>query len=86
MKLNKNFLVHKTANETIIVPSGKAKFSGVVRGNVTLGVILDLLQKGMTTEEIISNMKERYDASDEVIRNDVVTTVSQLREIGAIDD
>ena len=45
LKLNKNFLVHKTDKETIVVPTGKAEFSGVVKGNQTLGTILDLLKR-----------------------------------------
>ncbi|MBQ1659836.1 MAG: PqqD family protein [Clostridia bacterium] len=85
MKLNKNFLVHKTDKETIVVPTGKAEFSGVVKGNQTLGTILDLLKKDTTIEKIVDSMLKEYDAPREVIEKDVRTTVSRLREIGAID-
>ncbi len=85
LKLNKNFLVHKTDKETIVVPTGKAEFSGVVKGNQTLGTILDLLKKDTTIEKIVDSMLKEYDAPREVIEKDVRTTVSRLREIGAID-
>lgn len=85
MKLNKNFLVHKTGNETIVVPTGKANFSGVIRGNETLGTILDLLKKDTTEEKVIAAMRKEYDAPEGVIEADVRSTVSRLREIGAID-
>ena len=52
MKLNKNFLVHKTGKDTVIVPTGNAGFSGVVKGNETLGIILDLLKKDTTEKDI----------------------------------
>lgn len=86
MKLNQNFLVHKTNSDTIIVPTGKAEFSGVVKGNQTLGLILDLLKKDTTEQEIVNAITEEYDAPREVIENDVKTTVSRLRKIGAIDE
>ena len=86
MKLNKNFLIHNTKNETVIVPTGKADFSGIVRGNSTLGVILELLQKDITEEEIIKALEKEYDAPKEVIRDDVIETLDRLRKIGAIDD
>ena len=85
LKLNKNFLVHKTDKETIVVPTGKAEFSGGVKGNQTLGTILDLLKKDTTIEKIVDSMLKEYDAPREVIEKDVRTTVSRLREIGAID-
>ena len=85
MKLNKNFLVHKTGNDTIIVPTGNADFSGVVKGNKTLGAILDLLKKDTTEEHIIEEMMKIYDAPREIIESDVRKTISSLKGIGAID-
>lgn len=86
MKLNKNFLVHKTGSDTIVVPTGNAGFSGVVKGNETLGVILDLLKEGTTVQQIVDTMTDQYDAPCEVIEKDVITTISGLHKIGAIDD
>lgn len=85
MKLNKNFLVHKTGNDTIVVPTGDAGFSGVVKGNETLGAILDLIQNDNTEEGVIESMLKEYDAPREVIEKDVRETLSRLKEIGAID-
>lgn len=85
MKLNKNFLVHRTENDTVVVPTSDAGFSGVVKGNETLGAILDLLKKDTTEESIIESMMKVYDAPREIIQKDVKTTISRLKEIGAID-
>lgn len=85
MKLNKNFLVHRTGNDTIVVPTGEADFSGVVKGNETLGAILEFLKKDATEESIIESMLREYDAPREIIEKDVKTTISRLKEIGAID-
>lgn len=93
MRLNKNFLIHNNADEAILVPTGKAEFSGVVRGNKTFGSVLVILHdgstgkaEGVTEDDIVADMKERFDAPDEVIRNDVKKVIAELRKIGAIED
>ena len=85
MKLNKNFLVHTTGNDTVVVPTADAGFSGVIKGNETLGAILDLLKKDTTEENMIESMLKVYNAPRDIIENDVKTTISRLKEIGAID-
>lgn len=85
MKLNKNFLVHTTGNDTVVVPTGDAGFSGVVKGNETLGAILDLMKKDTTEQNIIESMLKVYDVPREIIEKDVRTAINRLKEIGAID-
>lgn len=85
MKLNKDFLVHNTRGDSLLVPTGKAGFSGVVRGNKTLGSVLELLKYDTTEEAIVAAMCEKYDAPKEVIERDVHQALSELRKIGAID-
>lgn len=53
MKLKKEFLSHNSDGEVYLIPAIGAGFSGMVKGNKTLGVILDLL-KDDTTEEAIA--------------------------------
>ena len=44
MKLNPDFVVHNTGEETLLVPTARAPFHGLVQGNKTLDVILGCLQ------------------------------------------
>lgn len=85
MKLNKNFLVHKSGKDTVIVPTGNAGFLGLIKGNETLGVIVDLLKTDTTEQQLIDQMTKQFDAPREVIEKDVKSVVSRLKEIGAID-
>lgn len=85
MKLNENFIVHTENGETLLVPTAEASFSGVVRGNKTLGVILGCLENGATRDEIIRELDDRFEAEDGEIENDVDSVLARLREIGAID-
>lgn len=86
MKLNENFIVHTENDETLLVPTAEASFSGIVRGNKTLSLILAFLEKGTTRDEIVRSLKERFDAPDGEIEADVDKTLANLREIGAIDE
>ena len=86
MKLNKNFLLHNTEDEAILVPTGRADFSGVVRGNRTLGAVLELLKTETTEEAVVTAMRERFDAPKDAVENDVAKVLSELRKIGALDE
>ena len=86
MKLNKEFLLRNTGSESILVPSGSAGFSGVVRGNKTLGAVLELLKEETTETEMISVLKTRFDAPDGAVEKDVAKVLAELRLIGALDE
>lgn len=80
MKLNKDFLFHNTGTESVLVPTGKADFSGVVRGNSTLGAVLELLQTDTTEEKIILTLRSHFDAPEGAIEKDVVKVLAELRK------
>ena len=86
MKLKNDFITHDTGTESLLVPTGAAEFSGLVKGNKTLGAILALLKQETTEEEIIATMKARFDAPVEVITRDVKKALAELRKIGAIEE
>lgn len=86
MKLKKEFITHDTGKESLLVPTGNADFSGLVRGNKTLGAILALLKEDTTEEAIVAAMKERFDAPEDVIARDVKKALAELRKIGALDE
>ena len=48
MKLNHNFIVHNTGDETLLVPTAEAPFHGLIQGNKTLEFILNCLQEDTT--------------------------------------
>ncbi len=86
MKLKKEFITHDTGTESLLVPTGGAGWSGLVKGNKTLGAILSLLKEDTTEDAVIAAMKERFDAPAEVIARDVKKALSELRRIGALDE
>lgn len=86
MKLKKEFIPHETGSESLLIPAGGAGFSGLVKGNKTLGVILGLLKEETTEEKIIAEMKQHFDAPEDKITADVKKALKELCKIGAIDE
>ena len=86
MKLNADFYLYRDREDTVLVPAGGASFSGLVRGNRTLGVILELLEKDTTEEAIVAEIRARFDAPEDAVERDVSKTLEQLRAIGALDE
>lgn len=86
MKLNKNFVVHKSGKETLLVPLGGAKFSGIVKGNNTTGKVLEMLNENTTEQKIVASLRSEFEAPECVIEKDVKNILSQLRKIGALDE
>ena len=85
MKLNEKFITHCSGDESFLVPAGNAGFSGIVRGNKTLGAILELLKTEINEKEIVSAIRRRFDASEGAVEQDVSRVLEELRRIGALD-
>ena len=86
MKLSKNFVTRNSSRDSLLVPTGKADFAGLVRGNKTLGAILELLKKDTDEAAIIKALCARFDAPEAVIAADVEKALTELRKIGALEE
>jgi hypothetical protein len=84
MKLKDEFITHNSDDESMLIPTADAKFSGIVRGNKTMGKIIDMLKEETTEDEIVSRMLEIYDIPEEIVRNDVKMVIENLTNIGAL--
>ncbi len=85
MKLKTGFIVHNTDTESILVPAGGAGWSGIVKGNKTMGAILGLLKEDTTEAAVIDAMKCRFDGPEDAIARDVKKVITELQKIGALD-
>ena len=85
MKLKKEFITHNTGSESMLVSTGKASFSGMVKGNKTVGEIFELLKTSTTEAEIVKALRAKYDAPEGVIERDVRKVLVELKNIGALE-
>ena len=86
MKLNSGFIAHNDGENMLLVSTGAAKFSGLVRSNRTAGFIISCLETDTTEEEIAAKMQQKWNVDEDTAKRDVGSIIRRLREIGAIDD
>lgn len=86
MKLKNSFITQDFGSEHIMVSTGESGFVGLTRSNDTAAFIVNCLKKDTTKEKIVDDMCERYEASREVIKQNVDEIIDKLRKIGAIDE
>lgn len=86
MKLKSGFVARQMGGVQIMVATGEANFSGMVRSNPTAAFIVDCLMEETTRDAIIQAMLDKYDAPQERIASDVDMILDKLRSIGAIDE
>ena len=84
MRLNEKFLTHTSGDESYLVPSWNLEFRGLVKGNESLGEVIELLKTDTTEAKIIEAMRKRYNAPEGTIEFDVRKALEVLRSVGAI--
>ena len=85
MRLKKSFLSHNSVGESYLVPTADASFSGMVKGNKTLGAIIEYLKEDTTEEQIVEAMRSRFDAPEGAIERDVKRVIEELQKIDALE-
>lgn len=88
MKLNENFLIHKSDTGEILIPVGEEtkRFHGVIKLNKTGAEIVHLLEENeMSLEQLLERFYIECPNDDkEEIKNGVSEFVNKLVEINAI--
>ena len=86
MKIKDGFITHMVDEEQFLVGTGRTGFSGLVRSNRTAAFIVDQLKEETTKEEVLQNILEHYDATEEQAEQDLEKVIDVLRKIGALDE
>lgn len=81
MKLNENFILKNIAGTAVVVPVGDAvkDIKGMITLNGPAEIIWKGLQNGKNIDSIVEEIKAEYDASEDVIKNDVDAFLNKLR-------
>lgn len=86
MKLKKDFVTQDFNGVTMLIGIGESDFNGIVKCNKTTAYILELLRDDITRDGIIEKMLERYDASEQIIAEDVDSVLASLRSVNAVEE
>ena len=88
MKIKEGFVLREVANQAIVIAVGKASetFKGMIKMNQTSKDIWNYIQNRLDVEDIVLEMKKKYDVDETVIRKDVLYIINVLRENNILED
>lgn len=86
MKTRNGFILRKVGKQYVVAATGEASknFSGMIRLNDEAAFAFGLLQGGITEEELVAALLEKYPADEAETRADVANFLSKLKEADAL--
>ena len=85
MKLKKNVVAREIMGETVLVPLGEANdFNGMIIRNETAGEVWKRLPDAASTDNIVRELLEIYDVSEETLKFDVDEFLNELKKFEII--
>ena len=88
MKIDKGVIYRNIAGEHVLIPVGSVAMenNGMFVTTELGGQIWQMLEKGMTKEEIILALLEEYEVEESVLRGDVEEFLQKLAERKLIEE
>ena len=81
-------MLKKVAGEYMIIPTGNnnVNFSKIFNINETGAFIFEKLKDGKNKEEILELMSKEYNASKDILKNDIEEFIDELKKRGIYND
>lgn len=86
MKVKNGFILRKVGKQFVVAATGEASrnFNGMIRLNDEAAFAFGQLQSGITEEELIAALVEKYGGNEAEVRGDVANFLAKLREADAL--
>jgi hypothetical protein len=81
IQISSDALAQEIAGETVILDLASSTYFGI---DETGTMIWQLMQEGMSLEQIHHHMLDEYEVAADVLEKDILAFVSQLQEAGLI--
>ncbi len=87
MKIKEDFLLRKISDAYVVVPVGSAvvDFSGLVNLNESGAILFKKLQKGAEEDDLVEELLNEYDVSEEIARADVRKFIEKVKEADILE-
>ena len=88
MKIKEGFAKRKIGARFVVVTTGKLskEMNIIIEMNETSSDIWDMIDKGMSVEDIASALSEKYSIDYEKALSDTEKLISQMKETGVFED
>ena len=86
MKIKEGFILRKVGRQYVVAATGEASrnFNGMMRLNAEAAYAFELVQKGITQEDLVKALMEKYAAEEAEVRADVANFLEKLKEADAL--
>ena len=86
MKVKNGFILRKVGKQFVVAATGEASksFNGMIRLNDEAAYAFELLQKGITEEDLVAALLEKYPADEAETKADVANFLAKLKEADAL--
>ena len=86
MKVKNGFILRKVGKQFVVAATGEASknFNGMIRLNDEAAYAFELLQKGITEDELVSALLEKYPSDEAETKADVANFLAKLKEADAL--
>lgn len=87
MKIKEGFMLKQVCEEYMVVPVGAASvdFKSVIRLNETGAFLWKLLENGAEKEDMLKDILDEYDVSEDIAAADIDAFIFKLRDAGIVD-
>lgn len=87
MKIKKGFMLREVAGNYVVVAVGEASknFNGVINLNESGAFLWKKLADGIEEAELIKELLNEYEVSEEIANNDVKTFIKKLKEVDILE-
>ena len=86
MKVKNGFILRKVGKQFVVAATGEASknFNGMIRLNDEAAFAFGQLQGGITEEELVAALVEKYGGEEAEVRSDVANFLEKLKEADAL--
>ena len=83
MKISRNFIYRKIAEEYLLIPMGKAalEVKGLIALSESGSLLVQKLRQDCTREELVAALRAEYDVSEAEAAEDVDAFLNQMRQL-----
>lgn len=87
MRIKDGFVLREVAGQAVVIAVGEASkaFHGMINLNNTGKVIWQEIENGLSEDEIVDNLLEKYDADVETVKCDVKSMIQKMRDAGVLE-
>lgn len=87
MRIKDGFVLREVAGQAVVIAVGEAskEFHGMINLNNTGKVIWQEIENGLSEDEIVDKLMEKYDADVETVKCDVKSMIQKMQAAGVLE-